>query len=213
MAGKRGSLELSINAIVIIVLAFILLGLGLGFIRSQFKGIKETTGQVQEQVRQQILEDLRTGDKKLSFPSERVLVDKGGVKDLAIGIKNVLPSGNLNFYIDIYTAQLKGFGTQETTKCSKKVEVPEDIGSNENIVLESGSGECPITDIDYFLQNGPFTLGAAEAEVYAISLTAGKSQGTYLVKIDIYQAEMDQDGNPTGAMELYAEKTFFVQVV
>ncbi|MBS3127550.1 hypothetical protein J4410_00200 [Candidatus Woesearchaeota archaeon] len=36
---KKAALELSINAIVIIVLAMTLLGLGLGFIRNQFSEI------------------------------------------------------------------------------------------------------------------------------------------------------------------------------
>ena len=52
IAGKRGewmlfnkkaSLEMSIQAIVIVVLAMTLLGLGLGFIRGMFKNIGSTT--------------------------------------------------------------------------------------------------------------------------------------------------------------------------
>ena len=64
---KKGSLNLSIEAIVIVVIAFVVLGLGLGFVRGQFKSITETTTSIQDQIRQQITEDLRTGDKKLSF--------------------------------------------------------------------------------------------------------------------------------------------------
>ena len=64
---KKASLEMSIQAIVIVVLAMTLLGLGLGFIRGMFKNIGSTTEDVTEQVRQRILDDLITGDKKISF--------------------------------------------------------------------------------------------------------------------------------------------------
>ena len=59
MMNKKGDLNLSIQAIVIVVIAFVVLGLGLGFVRGQFKSIQETSTGVQEQIRQQILEDLR----------------------------------------------------------------------------------------------------------------------------------------------------------
>src|SRR3989338_4376039 len=85
---KRGSLEISIQAIIIMVLAMTLLGLGLGFIRGMFKNISSTTEDVTEQVREQILTDLRTGDKKISFPKTEVVIEKGQSTILNIGIRN-----------------------------------------------------------------------------------------------------------------------------
>ena len=70
---KRASLEISIQAIVIVVLAMTILGLGLGFVRGLFKNISSTTEDVTEQVRQKILDDLITGDKKFHFPRLRCL--------------------------------------------------------------------------------------------------------------------------------------------
>lgn len=85
---KRASLEISIQAIVIVVLAMTILGLGLGFVRGLFKNITSTTEDVTEQVRQKVLDDLITGDKKLSFPKTEVTLDKGGSTVLSIGIRN-----------------------------------------------------------------------------------------------------------------------------
>ena len=79
---KKGSLNLSIEAIVIVVIAFVVLGLGLGFVRGQFKSITETTTSIQDQIRQQITEDLRTGDKKLSFPTNEFTINKKMVREL-----------------------------------------------------------------------------------------------------------------------------------
>ncbi len=85
---KRASLEISIQAIVIVVLAMTLLGLGLGFIRGMFKNIQGTTEDVTDTVKQRILDDLITGDKKVSFPKTEVVIDKGGAQILTIGIRN-----------------------------------------------------------------------------------------------------------------------------
>ncbi|HLC60858.1 MAG TPA: hypothetical protein VJJ52_05515 [Candidatus Nanoarchaeia archaeon] len=85
---KRASLEISIQAIVIVVLAMTILGLGLGFVRGLFKNITSTTEDVTEQVRQKILDDLITGDKKIAFPKTEVLVDRGGSTILSVGIRN-----------------------------------------------------------------------------------------------------------------------------
>ena len=85
---KRASLEISIQAIVIVVLAMTLLGLGLGFIRGMFKNIQGTTEDVTDTVKQRILDDLITGDKKVSFPKTEVVIDKGGSQILTIGVRN-----------------------------------------------------------------------------------------------------------------------------
>lgn len=85
---KRASLELSIRAIVIVILAMTLLGLGLGFIRTMFKDIGGITTDVTEQIRQQILDDLITNDKRVSFPKTQILIDKGGSEIITVGIRN-----------------------------------------------------------------------------------------------------------------------------
>ena len=85
---KRASLEISIQAIVIVVLAMTILGLGLGFVRGLFKNISSTTEDVTEQVRQKILDDLITGDKKISFPKTEVSVGRGESTILSIGVRN-----------------------------------------------------------------------------------------------------------------------------
>ena len=85
---RKASLELSIRAIVIVILAMTLLGLGLGFIRTMFKDIGGISTDVTEQVRQQILDDLITNDKKVSFPKTQIVIDKGGSEILTVGIRN-----------------------------------------------------------------------------------------------------------------------------
>ena len=93
---RKASLELSIRAIVIVILAMTLLGLGLGFIRTMFKDISGITTDVSEQIRQQILDDLITNDKRVSFPKTQILIDKGGSEIIMGGMMpppNMVPGG------------------------------------------------------------------------------------------------------------------------
>lgn len=85
---KKAALNLSIQAIVIVVIAFVVLGLGLGFVRGVFGDLTDTTVGIQEQIKQQVLDDLRTGNKKLSFPASEIKVGKKESKVTAIGVKN-----------------------------------------------------------------------------------------------------------------------------
>ena len=88
MFNKKASLEISIQAIVIVVLAMTLLGLGLGFIRKQFASIGNIQEEVSEQVKQKVLDDLISGDKKVSFPRTDITIDKGGSTILTVGVRN-----------------------------------------------------------------------------------------------------------------------------
>lgn len=199
MMNKRGSLELSIQAIVIIVIAFVILGLGLGFVRSQFKSITETSSSVQEQVRQQVLEDLRTGDKKLSFPATTLTVEKGGSQDIAIGVKNTR-NGNLKFIISIKTLRQQ-----------------EDSAALEPYLDEQ---------VKYFYLQGPFTLKTTDAEVYNIKILGEGNKGSYLVSLKVLEVVDPATADPTITTEYtvdntpvttlsdsYAEKSFFVNII
>ena len=179
LPNKKASLNLSINAIVIVVLAMTLLGLGLGFIRNIFKGLEEQREEITEQVRSQILEDLRTGNKKLSFPSTEINVEKGQAKVIAMGVKNVQAINDLEFTIavKILEAQVAG----------------ETIAGDEASSLE---------DINFFYDTTSKTLKVTEADVYSIRMTAAGDKGVYMVKIEINEDE-----------SIYAEKTFFVNVI
>ena len=158
---KRASLNMAIEVIVVVVIAMTLLGLGLGFVRNQFSSITETTLTVQEQIKNQILDDLRVGNKKLSFPTERVTVQSGQKKDLAIGVQNLEDSA-IRFKITIQSRQSDG-----TFK---------DVSP-----LTTGEG--------FFWDNTPQTLGLGEARVYGILLQAPTNKDTYLYKIKVEELD------------------------
>ncbi|MBW2984230.1 hypothetical protein KY361_03890 [Candidatus Woesearchaeota archaeon] len=185
---KRSSLNISINAIVIIVLAMTFLGLGLGFVRNMFGGITETTFTVQDQIKQQILDDLRTGDKKLSFPTNELQIVHGDAKVLAIGIKNTEVSA-LNFEIDIKYIPASGAAEEILPGTPKDIVIGSETKTLGAFVWDS------TTQI----------LGTNEASVYPIKFTAGATTGTYIVKIQVAKAGDSGTGE-------YASKSFFITI-
>ena len=108
---KKATLQLSINAIVIIVLAMTILGLGLGFVRGQFKQIGSTGSQVQEQIKEQILEQMRTGGKKVAV-QKQINLGRRESAVVGIGIKNV-EEGPVDLEMNIAFKQKKGGGEDE----------------------------------------------------------------------------------------------------
>lgn len=155
---KKASLEISIQAIVIVVLAMTLLGLGLGFIRGMFKNIGSTTEDVTEQVRQRILDDLITGDKKVSFPKSEIIIDKGGSQVLTVGIRN---KKDTTLY---YTMEFNPISGPDGAPFS--IEDPSWF---------------------QFAQDKEYTLAAADAEVRNIrlSIPTGVASGSYFLTFDV----------------------------
>ena len=166
LPNKKASLNLSINAIVIVVLAMTLLGLGLGFIRNIFRGLEEQREEITEQVRSQILEDLRTGNKKLSFPSTEINIEKGSAKVIAMGVKNVKAIEDLSFTLDVNILEAQVGATTIT-----------------------GAEAAALTDINFFYDKTPKTLKVTEADVYSIRLTAPGDKGVYMTKLSVLEGE------------------------
>ncbi len=85
---KKASLEMSIQAIVIVVLAMTLLGLGLGFIRGMFKGITGVQEQITEDVRAKIGRQLIDTQEKVAFPRSEITIKRGDSVVVDVGIRN-----------------------------------------------------------------------------------------------------------------------------
>ncbi|MBU0536595.1 MAG: hypothetical protein KKE20_06525 [Nanoarchaeota archaeon] len=196
---KKASLELSINAIVIVVMAFVMLGLGLGFIRNQFKDIGSTTSQVQEQVKSQILDDLRTGNKKLSFPTTEVKMGTDESSVIAFGVKNTKDS-SLKFCVVIEDLSKL---PDDADECSSPLE-------NSN---KANGDYCGGFNWDYTIQ----ALDAGESAVIGLKFFAPARKLTYLYKLKIISVADDSDGicedTIVDAGEEYSSKTFFANIV
>lgn len=198
---KKASLNLSINAIVIVVLAMTLLGLGLGFIRNIFTGLEEQREEVTEQVRSQILEDLRTGNKKLSFPSTEVNIDRKKSKTLALGVKNTKAIEKLDFGITVNILQ-----AQVGPDTFKLTDAGWVCGTLSGCTTDPSEYTLKV---NFFYNQGPFKLGVTESNVYTVRTTAIGTAGTYMAKISL----LEQSTKGGEYDKIYAEKTFFINII
>lgn len=182
---RRASLELSIRAIVIVILAMTLLGLGLGFIRNMFADIGGISTDVTQQIRQQILDDLITNDKKISFPKTQILIDKGGAEILTVGVRN---KGNapLDYFI-LFEPKLDNTGER----------LAESVIEKWFKYAPAYSGESEV-------------VPPAEAVVKNIRLEMPKSvdSGSYFLQFQIINS-LVPDNDPE---YVYASKDFFIVV-
>ncbi|MDD5086616.1 MAG: hypothetical protein PHV16_02595 [Candidatus Nanoarchaeia archaeon] len=87
---KRGGLEISINAIVILILAVTVLGLGLTFIRNIMGGAMEQLSSVSDDIRNDMIERVRDSNERLAFQNNQIDVAKNKKKTLYYGIRNEL---------------------------------------------------------------------------------------------------------------------------
>ena len=88
---KKGDLSLSINAIVVLILAITMLGLGLAFLRGTFKKTTEQFSEVSGTVKEQLIDEIKSKNEKLFIRGEPEIDMKvGETKEVFYGIKNVL---------------------------------------------------------------------------------------------------------------------------
>ena len=181
---KKASLNLSIQAIVIVVIAFVVLGLGLGFVRTQFEQMTATSTSVQEQISQQILDDLRTGNKKLSFPVSKLTLETGESDVQAFGIKNTADSDK-NILVSFQVKTASGF---------------ENFISQAPLPFSTAAGTDTEARIDW--DDSTQTLNAGESKVVPITIIAPDKTGNYLYKVIL----TDEDSG-----EEFDSKTFFIK--
>ena len=184
---KKASLEISIQAIVIVVLAMTLLGLGLTLIRGMFKNIQSTTEDVSEQVRQRVLDDLVAGDKKVSFPKTEIYIDKGSSQVLTVGIKNKKDEDL------VYRMQFAAVSDPNGNVYAD----PAALNHWFKYAQPSGGSEG-------------YILKAADSDVRNIRLeipsSSGITSGAYVFRFEVI------DVQAVGSEQIYAQKDFFVVV-
>ena len=85
---KKASLNLSINAIVVLILAITMLGLGLTFMRNIFGGAAKEFTKVSGEVEKQMIEQMKESSKVVSLSRPKIEVKVGEQEQIFIGLKN-----------------------------------------------------------------------------------------------------------------------------
>ena len=168
---RKASLNLSIQAIVIIVLAMTILGLGLGFVRGLFDNIVGISESTFQKITEQLSTDLATSSAPLLFSQTKLNMERGKSDLQGFGVRN---DGN---------AKIKYGFNIETNTCPEK----EDDGS------------CLDADEWFAYLKGPeqYTLSPAERQANKVQITIprGVTTGLYLLKMSAYLGNWPSGGN------------------
>lgn len=187
---KKGALNLSIQAIVIVVIAFVVLGLGLTFVTGLFDDITKDTKDIQANIRERVLEDLRASGNKLSITKE-INLERGKQTLESVGIVNV-DLGENHFGILIEPIKKQVPGQAEITDTAQFAD-----------------------EVTFFYSTGvEEKLGPTEGDVIPVTITAtNQAAGNYLYKVTVLR-ELTEGACASGTdqCEEYDSDTFFVRV-
>lgn len=205
---KKASLEISIQAIVIVVLAMTLLGLGLGFIKGMFGGITDISRATFDKVADQLQRDLTNTDQKLIFSQTKIALQRGRSELFGWGIRN-----DQNARLD-YMAEFAAIKCPSATATSGT-----DIGSvceeGGGVTLEdaysgAGTGFIQVSNSDksnefdinekwFIFKYGikgstiitPYSVEAGDQAVerVVLSIPKGVAAGLYLITLSVYEEE------------------------
>lgn len=206
MFNKKGSISISINMIVVVVLAFVMLGLmltlGRNIVSSASAGAMDISGTTQ----QQIMEELQEGDKPLSFPKTKIEVGLGDTEILALGVKNTF-AGDQCFKVELQAIDVNGEAVPVDNR--KKIEM--DYGYDDEGNVKTGAiGSFQFSQIGYA------KLSASEATLVPIEYASkGAQKDTFGFQVFVYRADATDSGMCPGINDdgqLYASKSFFISV-
>ncbi len=190
---KKGSLQLSINAIVILILAITILGLGLGFIKKQFGSLGEQFESVSSEIKAELVDKIRQSGDLLVFNKIEFEAQVGKPDKFYIGIKNTAPEPS-DFRVAMTC--IKALGITETV-CDKTL-----VGGMD------GTGTVPMVD-PWFQLFGEVNIAGGDVGVYPITLQLpGRvSPDTYLMTLTIYKYDAIE-----GYKEYTKPKQYYIYV-
>jgi hypothetical protein len=162
---KKGALELSITAIVVLIIAITVLGLGIGFIKNLFSEGTETISAQFDSVKEQLREEfIQRGDVVGFDKGKNIEVDLGSREEFFLGIRNT-DSGNRCFKADVICLQsFSGEG------CGS-------VGKDSSLVGEwftSFPPEGMIEGNEFYLAPVKFYVANVGKETYRVSLNLYK---------------------------------------
>ena len=108
MRSRKGSLQLSINAIVVLILAITLLGLGLNFVRTMFMESSKNFEVTNQKLRTQIKEQIEQNNDLLFLKRKDLEIKSGSPDTLYFGISNTDQNRPRCFYPQFYCQNARG---------------------------------------------------------------------------------------------------------
>lgn len=211
---KKAALELSITAIVVLIIAITVLGLGIGFIKKQFGAGTELVQEQLTSIKANLRQEIKTGGELLVFsvPEE---VNIGKPVGIIIGVKNTAanPDGDRVCY-------------RVEVKCRQPFTPDGQCSEDGNDVAVGGYDfdNQGYVASDFSRRNwfrsilSQFELKNYEGEVYdAVMQVRGIKPDQYEMEVNVYKNINDKacdDADFSDKQQaLYASKSFILNVV
>jgi len=205
---KKASLNLSINAIVILILAITMLGLGLAFMRNIFGKATEEFQEVSGTVKKQMIDQMKESTKIVDLSRPKVELKTGDSTQIFIGFKNDGSDPEAFQIREIDASKLGKMITNDGgTLNNYKISLPNDIPPNEITLttdaasttsfcgLKESSGAS--TSVYLELKATETTVQSGDVVVIPINIktTSNAPQGTctFELKVDLNPGVDDED--------------------
>ena len=202
---RKGSLQLSINAIVILILAITILGLGLGFIKKQFGALGSQFEEVSEEIKGEIVQKIRDSGDLLVFNKETVNAQIGKPVEFFIGMKNTGADTSC------FATYVQCIGALKGNCDPAQPGVPIAVGGINPLTRDE-----PMSDNVWFSLFDEVDISGGDVGVFPVKLQIpGKvSPDTYQMRYEIYKTESGDCENHTWPNSLtpYQQKQFFINV-
>src|SRR3989338_9638024 len=206
---KKAALELSINAIVVLILAITILGLGIGFIKGQFGGLSEQFTQVRSEIKDQLISKIKDSGDLLVFNRAELEASIGKKDTFYIGIKNTESNAEGNTVC--YTV---GIRCIRSLKPAPDNYCAGDHIANDVVVGGVVGDTLGVTYADYtwFQLFDRVDIKNNEVGVYPITVQIAKAKpDTYAMELLVYKDSANQDcTQSSGVFTPYQSKQFFV---
>ncbi len=208
---KKAALELSITAIVVLIIAITVLGLGIGFIKKQFGAGTELVGKELSNIKEQLKEQVRTGGELLVFPAPDQ-VSVGKPENVFVGVRNTAANqegDRVCFRVEVRCMQ----PFSPDGECVRGQPYPVSVGGydmtdRQDYVARVNSEANWFTSI-----LGQFDLKNYEGDVFdAVIQVRNVKPDSYSMEINVYKAKGDQSCAQNPEFEIYASKTFVLPV-
>ncbi len=186
LSSKKGSLEISIQAIVIVVLAMTLLGLGLTFVKKMFGNIGGISENTFDSIQEQLQRDLSTSDEKLAFSQTKISIERGKDKLLGWGVRN-FGSTTLRYYAEFNGIRCPG------------VSCPDESELNEQWFTFKYNPRGDDT-------KNLYVVDAASDQFASVNLNIPKSAQPGLYLIDLTVTD-NADGSPYASTDIFVTVT------
>jgi hypothetical protein len=199
MVKKKGSLNLSINAIVVLILAITILGLGLGFIKQQFDLAQKKFDVTDQQLVSDMIDDMEASGKKLTFKQAKFEIKSGEKKEYYVAIRN---TGDTEARFWLHWV------------CQQRIDQNAGFACNNQQMLDTKQNWVWFNTYDY-LQIPP-----GESEAFIVEVQPAGTSNTYMGKLKVYQTattvttqQFANMNNPPQNTIDYDEQDFYLNVI